>query len=81
MAVETPILKRGRSRKEAAQRIREHGLPCSDAYLAQMATDGTGPLYRRVCGRAIYLDADIDAWAQSRIGPLIRRASDAAEAA
>ena len=72
------MLKHGLSRRQAAQRIREHhGLHCSDAHLANMAVDGTGPLYRKVAGRTVYFEQDIDAWAVSRIGEPIRKASDA----
>ena len=71
-------LKSGRSRKEAARRIRDiHRLSCTEGTLANHASDGTGPFYH-VCGsRSIYLDRDIDEWARARISPPIRKASEA----
>ena len=72
----------GLSRRAAAQRIREkHGLPCTEATLANMAGRGNGPVYRLIAARAYYLPDDIDSWAEARIGPLIRRAADARSAA
>lgn len=78
MSNELIDLKCVRSRKEAAQRIRDmHRQPCTEGTLANHASDGTGPVYH-VCGcRTIYLDKDIDSWARSRIGPPIRKASEA----
>ena len=67
-----------RSRSEAARRIRDiHGVPCEASTLAKEAHFGSGPTYRVIGGRAMYLDADIDAWAQSRIGRPVRKAADA----
>jgi hypothetical protein len=45
-----------------------------------MARKGTGPVYRPRGKFAVYAEADIDAWAQLRIGALKRRASDVVEA-
>jgi hypothetical protein len=71
-------LAKWRTRAGAAQRIRTvHGIACEASTLSKAATYGTGPTYRLINGRAAYLDADIDAWAQSKIGRPIRRAADA----
>ena len=67
----------GRSRQETAQRIRDRGIPCTDGTLANMASDGTGPIYRVIAGRCFYLDADIEAWIASRISAPICKVSDA----
>ena len=75
---ETIKIRHGHSRKSAAQRIRDvHGLPCTDATLANLASEGAGPVYKLVAGRAYYRDEDIDVWARSRISAPIRKASDA----
>ena len=67
----------GRSRSDAAERIRRvHGIPCTAGTLATMAWAGRGPIYRHVCGRAVYRDDDIDAWAATRISAPTRKAAD-----
>jgi hypothetical protein len=66
------------TRRAAAERVREKfGIPCAESTLAKRASEGTGPTYRIVAGRALYAEADVDAWAPSLIGPPIRRAADA----
>ena len=64
-------------RPEAAERIRSHGVPCQPSSLAKAATEGSGPPYVLMGGRAYYLPEDCDAYAQSRISLPIRRAADA----
>jgi hypothetical protein len=75
MSLKSP-LGPGRYRNAAAQRIRKAGIPCTPGTLANMASDGTGPIYRVISGRCYYLDADIDAWIATRISGPIRKASD-----
>ena len=71
-------LKRGGPRKYAARRIRDvHRQPCTEGTLANLASDGDGPVYRLIAGRAYYLDDDIDDWALSRVSAPIRKAADA----
>ena len=71
-------LKSGLTRKDVAQRLQaDHGLSYTVATLANLATDGEGPVYRLVAGRAIYLPDDVDRWAATRIGKPVRRAADA----
>ena len=76
MATDRIDLKRGLSRRDAAARARECGLLCSEAFLANLASEGAGPYYRLVSGRAIYLPQDVDAWVISRISGRVRRAAD-----
>jgi len=66
------------SRTAAAQRVRDlHGVPCQPSTLAKRATTGTGPTYRLIGGKAMYLDADVDSWARSLVSEPFRKASDA----
>ena len=66
-----------KTRSQAAARIRElWGIPCEPSTLAKRATTGTGPTYRIIGGKAMYLDADVDTWARSLVGEPIRKASD-----
>lgn len=67
---------RYRRRKEAARYVRETwGLPCSPAWLAKLAVVGGGPIFRKAGRFPIYADADLDYWAEKRIGA--RRSSTA----
>ena len=62
------------SRTDAAQRVRElHGIPCEPSTLAKRATTGTGPTYRIIGGKAMYLDADVDSWARSLVSEPLGR--------
>jgi hypothetical protein len=65
------------TRLAAAQRVREKGIPCQPSTLAKRASEGTGPTYRIIGGRAMYSEPDVDSWAASLIGPPVRRACDA----
>lgn len=56
------------------------GLQYSPTTLANMARKGTGPVYRLRGKYAVYAEADLNAWAQLRIGGLKCRASQVAEA-
>ena len=56
-------------RADAASYVRETwGLPCSTRWLAKLAVIGGGPLFRKAGRFPIYLHADLDNWAESRIG-------------
>lgn len=56
-------------RDAAARYVRETwGLPCSTRWLAKLAVVGGGPIYRKAGRTPIYAPADLDAWAQARIG-------------
>lgn len=81
MADQSFEMEQSRTRAAAAQYLRDrHHLRVSNAYLAQLASEGTGPPYRLVQGRAFYCIGDLDAWADSLIGNPVRRASDARRA-
>ena len=78
MAHDSVDPKRGLTRREAVSWLWEKfGLHYTEGTLAQMASKGTGPVYRLIAGRVAYFDEDLDAWARSRIGPPARSASDA----
>jgi hypothetical protein len=56
-------------RRDAAQFVRETwGLPCSPKWLAKLAVVGGGPVFRKAGRYPVYLEADLDAWAEARIG-------------
>lgn len=56
-------------RSDAATYIRAaYGFPCSRQWLAKLAVIGGGPIYRKAGRYPIYLTADLDIWARSRIG-------------
>jgi hypothetical protein len=56
-------------REKAAQHVRDNwGLPCSPRWLAKLAVVGGGPIFRNAGRSPIYSPADLDAWAQARIG-------------
>jgi len=66
------------TRCAAVQRVREKfGIRCEQSTLAKRASEGTGPTYRLIGGRAMYSELDVDTWGASLIGLPIRRASDA----
>ncbi len=62
------------SRREAARYIAAvHNIPCSWQTLAKLASTTTdGPPFRRAGRWPLYSKADLDAWAQAKIGPLVR---------
>ena len=56
-------------RAQAAAYVRETwGLPCSRAWLAKLAVVGGGPVFRKAGKTPLYSPADLDLWAQARIG-------------
>jgi hypothetical protein len=59
---------RYRRRADAARYVRETwGMPCSQAWLAKLAVVGGGPIFRKAGRFPIYLDSDLDIWAEARI--------------
>ena len=52
------------------------GLPCSKAWLAKLAVIGGGPIFFKAGRVPLYRHADLDIWAQSRIGKECRSTSD-----
>ena len=66
-------------RADAARHIREHwGIPCSTKWLAKLAVTGGGPIFRKAGRFPIYSPADLDMWAEGRIGEPRRSTSVAA---
>lgn len=66
-------------RADAAAYVRNtYGFPCSRQWLAKLAVIGGGPVFRKAGRFPIYKPADLDAWAQSRIGPAQSSTSGAA---
>ena len=56
-------------RADAAHHVRTNwGIPCSTKWLAKLAVIGGGPIFRKAGRFPIYLPADLDSWAQARIG-------------
>jgi hypothetical protein len=53
----------------AAYVSNRYGFPCSRQWLAKLAVIGGGPTFRKAGRFPIYKPSDLDAWAQSRIGP------------
>jgi hypothetical protein len=65
------------TRADAAEYIRTHFcIPCSVGTLTQYATDGTGPLYRRISRTTLYTPDDLDRWFEERATKPIRAAKE-----
>lgn len=54
------------------------GIPCSARWLAKLAVTGGGPVFRKAGRFPMYDPADLDAWAETRIGSPQRSTSGAA---
>jgi hypothetical protein len=64
-------------RSKAAQYITDtYGIPCSPKTLAKYACIGGGPAFRLAGRFPLYPVSGLDAWAQSKIGPLVRSTSE-----
>jgi hypothetical protein len=65
-------------RTEAAQYVQEtYGIPCSPKTLAKLAcVSSDGPPFRMAGRTPLYPIRTLDAWAQSKIGPLVRSTSE-----
>jgi len=64
-------------RKAAANYLKEHwGLPCSEKTLAKLACIGGGPAYRRFGRIPLYETADLDEFAQTKLGKPVRSTSE-----
>ena len=65
-------------RSEAAKYITEtYGMPCSPKTLAKLACiSSDGPPFRLAGRFPLYPISGLDAWAQSKIGPLVRSTSE-----
>jgi hypothetical protein len=65
-------------RSEAAKYVTAtYGFPCSPKTLAKLAcVSSDGPPYRMAGRIPLYPQDDLDAWARSKIGPLVRSTSE-----
>jgi hypothetical protein len=65
-------------RTEAAKYVTEtYGFPCSPKTLAKLAcVSSEGPPFRMAGRCPLYPVPTLDAWAQSKIGPLVRSTSE-----
>lgn len=77
--VDLPASERMLRRKEAAKYIEDtYNIPCSPKTLAKLAcVSSDGPQFRLVGRFPLYPKSALDAWAQAKIGPLVRSTSEA----
>jgi hypothetical protein len=69
----TPYLRR----RAAAEYIRiRWGIPCSEKTLAKLACIGGGPIYRLFGRIPLYLNVDLDAYAEAKLSKPIRSTSE-----
>lgn len=75
---EAAKLERYLRRTEAAKYVTEtYNIPCSPKTLAKLAcVSARGPPYRLAGRFPLYPVSGLDAWAQSKIGPLVRSTSE-----
>jgi hypothetical protein len=66
------------NRADAADFLNEHGFPCTKFSLQKYATVGGGPVYRIFGNRALYMPADLMAWAEAKLSAPRRSTSEAA---
>jgi hypothetical protein len=55
-----------KSRPAATQFLRERGVQIGDTGLADLASDGRGPGYAVINGRALYRESDLVAWLEEQ---------------
>jgi hypothetical protein len=64
-------------RAEAAKYISKYYFPCSRNWLAKLAClTSDGPPFRKAGRIPLYSRSDVDVWAQSKLGPLLRSTSE-----
>jgi hypothetical protein len=70
-------------RVDAARYVTEtYGFPCSPKTLAKLAcVSSEGPPFCKAGRIPLYPQPGLDAWAQSKIGPLVRSTSELSQAA
>jgi hypothetical protein len=76
MTHEIDPLVRDLRRKEAAAYITARYFEVATRTLANLAVLGGGPRFRKVGSRTLYSRADCDAWAISKLGPLVSSTSE-----
>jgi hypothetical protein len=68
-------------RKEAARYLTEvRGLPVATQTLAKKAVTGGGPNFHKFGRFPVYLPADLDSWAELKLGPKRISTSDTEDA-
>ena len=68
---------RYRTRRNAAQYLTEQrGLPTTYATLQKLACLGGGPVYRIFGNKAVYLDQDLDSYAEEKLSAPRRSTSE-----
>lgn len=66
-------------RSKAAEYVRDTvGIPCSARWLAKLAVEGGGPIFHKAGRFPMYSPADLDRWAEGRIGRAQQSTSDTA---
>ena len=65
------------NRTQAAEFIREQGLPCAKTTLQKLATIGGGPTYRRFGGRVVYTEGDLQNWVSARMSKPLSHSGEA----
>jgi hypothetical protein len=67
-------------RKDAAAYVQDrYGFPCSPKTLAKLAcVSSDGPPFRKAGRTPLYPQTGLDAWAQRKLGPLVRSTSELA---
>ena len=55
-------------RKPAAEFLTRLGLPITAPTLAKMAVHGTGPAYQKWGRHPVYLESELCAWVEQRLG-------------
>ena len=74
---ENAKLERHLRRNEASKYLREnHNMHYAPKTLAKLACIGGGPPFRLAGRFPLYPVSGLDAWAQSKIGPLVRSTSE-----
>jgi len=70
-------------RDAAAKYVTEtYGFPCSPRWLAKLACiSSEGPPFRKAGRFPLYPRSGLDAWAQKKLGPLVRSTAEAQTAA
>jgi hypothetical protein len=75
--MQSPSISLNMRRADAARYIREaRAIPCTPATLAKYACIGGGPPFRKAGKFPIYSRDDLDAWANQRLGGIVRSTSE-----
>ena len=64
------------SRREAANHVKERGLPAAESTLAKYATVGGGPEFQKFGHRVFYTEEALDAWITSKLSGFVASTSE-----